>query len=93
VSVTFHIPSPLRPFTDGRSQVAIEASPATVRDALQALWTLYPGVRDRLVTEQGQIREHLNVFVANEDVRYTGGLATPLSAGAEISILAAISGG
>ena len=64
-----------------------------VRDALQALWTLYPGLRDRLVTEQGQIREHLNVFVGNEDVRYTGGLATPLSAGAEISILAAISGG
>ena len=64
-----------------------------VRDALQALWTLYPGLRDRLVTEQGQIREHLNVFVANEDVRYTGGLATPLPPNSEISIVPAVSGG
>jgi len=69
VSVTFHIPGPLRPFTGGRSAVEIEASPATLRDALEALWALYPGIR------------------------HTGGLATPLPAAAEISIVPAISGG
>jgi sulfur-carrier protein len=93
VSVTFHIPAPLRSYSGGRSPVEIHASPATLRDALEVLWTLYPGIRDRVVTEQGQIREHVNVFVGNEDVRYTGGLATAIPGGAEISIVPAISGG
>jgi len=93
VSVTFLIPGPLRPFTGGLGHVEIELAPSTLRDALEGLWTLHPGVRDRVVTEQGEIREHVNVFVGNEDVRYTGGLATPVKAGAEISIVPAISGG
>ena len=91
--VTFHIPGGLREFTAGQSRVAIEASPATVADALAALWTLYPGVRDRIATEQGQIREHINIFVGNEDIRYTGGLMTPVPAESQISIVPAISGG
>ncbi len=93
MSVTFHIPGPLRAFADGRSQVELEASAATLSDALQALWVVCPGIRDRVVTEEGQIREHINVFVGKEDVRYTGGLATALSPGTEISIVPAISGG
>jgi molybdopterin converting factor small subunit len=62
-------------------------------DALLALWTVYPGVRDRVATEQGQVREHTNIFVGNENVRYTSGLASPVSAGCEISIVPAVSGG
>jgi len=93
VSVTFHIPGALRDFTGGRPKVEIEASPRVLGDALKALWTCYPGIRDRIATEQGQIRQHINVFVGNEDVRYTGGLATPISAGSEISIVPAVSGG
>ena len=93
VSVTFLIPGPLRPFTGGLGHVEIELSPSTLRDALEGLWTLHPGIRDRVITEQGEIREHVNLFVGNEDVRYTGGLATPVPAGAEISIVPAISGG
>ena len=91
--VTFHIPGALREFTGGRGRVEIEGSPATVADALAALCTLYPGVRDRIATEQGQIREHINIFVGDEDVRYTGGLMSPISAGSQISIVPAISGG
>src|ERR1700722_4834937 len=91
--VTFHIPGALREFTAGRSTVALEHSPATLADALSALWTLYPGVRDRIATEQGQGREHINIFIGDENVRYTGGLASPVSAGAEISIVPAVSGG
>ncbi len=93
MAVTFHIPGPLLTLTGGRSLLKISTSPATLRDALEALWTQYPSIRDRVVTEEGEIREHINVFVGNEDIRYTGGLATPLSAGAEISIVPAISGG
>jgi MoaD family protein len=93
VPVTFHIPGPLREFTGGRSEVKIEHSPTTLGDALSALCKVYPGVRDRITTEQGQVREHINIFIGDEDIRYTGGLMSPVSAGDEISIVPAISGG
>jgi len=91
--VTFHIPGALREFTDGRRTVDIEQSPATLADALAVLWALYPGVRDRIANEQGQAREHIDIFIGNENVRYTGGLASPLADGSEISIVPAVSGG
>ena len=93
MSVIFYIPGALRDFTAGRSKVSIEESPATLAEALAALWTLYPGVRDRIATEQGQVREHINIFIGNENVRYTGGLASPVASGSEISIVPAVSGG
>ena len=91
--ITFHIPGPLRSFAGGRSAVTVEAAEATVAGALQALWAACPGMRDRVVTEQGQVREHINIFLGNENIRYTGGLATRVPPGAEISIVPAISGG
>jgi len=60
---------------------------------LHELWRQYPGIRDRVVNEEGQLREHINIFVGKENIRYTGDFATPLQAGAEISILPAVSGG
>jgi molybdopterin converting factor small subunit len=93
VPVTFHIPGALREFTEGRSTVEIELSPSTVADALSILWTLYPGIRDRIATEQGEVREHINIFIGNEHIRYTGGLASPLPARSQISIVPAVSGG
>lgn len=71
----------------------VEHSPTTLVDALSALWTRYPGVRDRIANEQGQLRQHINIFIGNEDVRYTGGLASPVTDGSEISIVPAVSGG
>ena len=91
--VTFYIPGALRNFTDGRSRVAIDHSPATLADALSLLSKLYPGIQDRVLTEQGELRQHINIFIGQEDVRYTGGLASPLSPDAEISIVPAVSGG
>lgn len=91
--VTFHIPGPLREFAAGRTTVTIEQSPATLSEALTALWKLYPGLRDRVVTEQGQMRQHVNIFIGDEDVRFTGGLASRISSGSDISIVPAISGG
>ncbi len=91
--VTFYLPGALRSYAAGKSRVVLEASPPTVADALELLWRECPGLRDRLANEQNQIREHVNVFVGNEDIRYSGGLKTPLPDGAEISIIPAISGG
>ncbi len=93
LALTFHIPGALREFTAGHSTVEIEQSGATLTDALTALWAIYPGVRDRVLTEQGQVRQHINIFIGNENIRYIGGLASPVAAGSEISIVPAVSGG
>jgi molybdopterin converting factor small subunit len=93
MSVTFHIPGPLRSFAKGRSQVEVTGDPATLSEALRALWAACPGIQDRVVTEQGLVRQHINIFVGSEDVRYTGGLATRLPPDAEIMIVPSVSGG
>jgi len=93
MTVVFFIPGYLRTFTDGRSRIDLDASPRTVGEALEALWSLHPGVRDRIVTELGQVRPHVNVFVGNESIRFTGGLATPFDGDCEVSIVPAVSGG
>jgi molybdopterin synthase sulfur carrier subunit len=93
VAILFHIPGPLRTFTGGHSQVEIDPCHGTLRDVLLELWSRYPGLRDRLSTEQGEVREHINIFLGNENVRYLRGLSTPVSDGAEITIVPAISGG
>ena len=93
MAIVFHIPGYLRAFTAGSNRVELEDRPATVGDALEALWTAHPGVRDRVVTEQGAVRQHVNVFVGSESIRYSGGLATPVPEGSEISIVPAVSGG
>jgi len=70
--VSFYLTPALRGFADGRERIEIGGSPATLGDALEALWALCPGLRHRVATEQGEIREHVNVFVGQENVRYTG---------------------
>lgn len=91
--VRVHLPGPLRELAGGRSELTVDAAAATVAAALEALWAACPAVRDRVVTEQGDVRPHVNVFVGTESIRSTGGLATPLREGAEVSILPAVSGG
>jgi sulfur-carrier protein len=91
--VHFWIPGPLKSMTGGRSHVDLETSGGTLGDALQALFEAYPGLRDRVFSERGEIREHVNVFVGKSEARGAGGLATPLGDGTEISIIPAISGG
>jgi molybdopterin converting factor small subunit len=93
VPVIVYIPEPLREFSEGQSEVKIEGSPATLADALSALWTIFPGLRDRVATETGEIRQHINIFIGEEDVRFTGGLASRIPAEAEISIVPSITGG
>jgi molybdopterin synthase sulfur carrier subunit len=94
MQVLFHIPGPLREFTDNQGDVHVEVKAGgDLLKALQTLFAAHPGIRDRVLTESSEIRRHVNIFVGNEDVRYTGGLATAISAGVEISIVPSISGG
>jgi molybdopterin synthase sulfur carrier subunit len=93
MKVTIYIPAALREFTNGRNAVSVEPSGATVAEALSALWSAYPGVRDRVLNEQDQVRQHINIFVGNENIRYTGGLTTRVPDDSQISIVPAVSGG
>jgi molybdopterin synthase sulfur carrier subunit len=82
------VASLLHAYTGGRSVIEVEA--ATVGDALSVMEQQFPGLRFRIVDEQGQIRPHMNVFLNEEKLR---DLATPVTAGAEIYIVGALSGG
>jgi MoaD family protein len=93
MTVTFQIPAALREFTGGRSQVQLQMEGGTVAEALSALYATFPGIRDRVVNEQDQLRPHINVFVGNENVRYTGGLSTRVTDQSQITIVPAVSGG
>jgi sulfur-carrier protein len=93
VPVTFHIPGHLRQHTGGADHVTVAGAPGCVGEALAALWALHPGVRDLVVDEQGRVRQHVNVFVGDESIRWTGGLDTPVGDGDELWIVPAVSGG
>ena len=91
--LTFLIPSYLRPFADNRSSVEVTASASTLGEALAALWKAYPSLQDRVVTEQGEVRQHINIFVGDENMRDCGGFAARVRDGAEIMIVPNVSGG
>ncbi len=91
--VVILIPGPLRPFSAGKDRLRLDPSPGTVGQALAQLSALYPGVGDRVVTEQGNVRPHINVFVAGENIRDEEGLSTRVPEDCEIAILPAVSGG
>jgi len=93
MAIRFRVPSYLRTYADGRSEVAINAAGRTVHEALTALWKVHPGLRDRVVTEQNEVRQHLNIFVGADNIRDCNGLATEVTDGCEITILPSVSGG
>ena len=93
MAVTFRLPTYLRPWAGGQRDVRIETAAPTVGDALRSLAQLYPGLLDRVLTETGEVRQHVNIFVGNESIRYTGGLATVLPPQAQVHIVPAVSGG
>ena len=93
MSVRFLIPGPLQPFSGGRPAIVLDASPTTVAEALSALGAAHPGLYERILTERGEVRPHVNVFVAETNIRDAGGLGTSVPEGCEIAILPAVSGG
>jgi sulfur-carrier protein len=90
MGVTVKIPAQLRALTGGAGETEVEG--ASVAEALEALYERYDGLRER-ITEDGELRRFVNVFVGGEDIRFGGGLATPVSDGDEITILPAVAGG
>jgi molybdopterin synthase sulfur carrier subunit len=89
--VIVRVPTQLRTLCGGKGEVAVEA--ATAGDALKALDALHPGFGERLFDDQGVLRRFVNVFVADEDVRFAEGLDTPVPDGGTVSIVPAVAGG
>jgi molybdopterin converting factor small subunit len=87
------LPGPLRPYADGQARVDLPPEAVTLGQALAGVFERYPKLRERILTEQGELRPHVNLFVGRENVRFTEGLATPLAEAAEVFVLPAISGG
>ncbi|HET7522844.1 MAG TPA: ubiquitin-like small modifier protein 1 [Acidimicrobiales bacterium] len=91
MAVTVRIPTQLRPLAGGNSEVSVEAT--TVAEALKALEAAHPGFHDRLFDDAGKLRRFVNVFVADEDIRFLDGVDTPVAEGSTVSIVPAVAGG
>jgi molybdopterin synthase sulfur carrier subunit len=91
MSLSIRIPTQLRTLTGGAGEVQVEGT--TVGEALKALDAAHPGMGDRLFDEGGNLRRFVNVFLADEDVRFLEGLATPVADGQTLSIVPAVAGG
>ena len=91
--ITVELPRVLCSAADQSTTVVLNDSYATVGDALTALGKRSPGVIDRVIDEQGEVRRHVNVFVNDESIRFLDGLRTPAPDGSTIFVLAAVSGG
>lgn len=89
--VTVKIPTPLRALTLNRDTVTSEAG--TLQDLVANLETDFPGMRERLCDDTGELRRFVNVYVNGEDVRFLAGLGTSLKPGDEVSIVPAVAGG
>ena len=91
MSVTVRIPTQLRELSGGASEVTVEG--ATVAEVLKALDTAHPGFAERIEDPGGGLRRFVNVFVADEDIRFLDGLESPVADGQTVSIVPAVAGG
>lgn len=91
--VTIALPGALQPYAGGRTEVALDGGCGTVGEALRALAGRHAGVVDRVMDERGAVRQHVNVFVDGENIRFLDGLGTPLAPASTIVIVPAVSGG
>jgi molybdopterin synthase sulfur carrier subunit len=90
MAVTVKIPAQLRATTNGESELTVDGS--TVGEALDAVYAQHGDLRDR-ISESGELRRFVNVYVSGEDIRFQDGLETPISDGDEVTILPAVAGG
>ncbi len=91
MSVSVRIPTILRTYTHGESEVAADGG--TLAEVLDSLESSYPGIRGRILDDQGAIRRFVNVYVGNDDVRFLEALDTSTPAGAQVSVIPAVAGG
>lgn len=88
---TVRIPTPLRKYTEGKDEVAVGGG--TIRELLDNLDGTYAGIGERIRDAKGEVRRFVNIFVADEDIRFLDGLDTKVEDKDEISIIPAIAGG
>ena len=93
MAFTIYISGHLKSFSGGATEFVLESEPGRVGEALASLWAVSPALRDRVLNEQGEIRQHVNIFYDGRDVRRLEGLQTPISGGSELHIFNAVSGG
>ena len=91
--LTFQIAGYLTEFAGGRAEIKIDREAASVGEALDQLWNAHAGLRDRVLTEQGDVRPHVNIFVNNDVVARDRVLQTAIDGSADICIMPAVSGG
>jgi molybdopterin synthase sulfur carrier subunit len=91
VSVVVRLPSQLRSLVGGEGSVSVDAT--TVREAIWAVDASHPGLAPRVLDEEGSLRRFVNIFVADEDVRFLDGLDTVVKPGETISLVPAVAGG
>lgn len=91
MSARVRVPTILRTYTAGESEVAADGD--TLADVLDSLDASYPGIKGRIVDEQGALRRFVNVYVGNDDVRFLDGLGTAVADGTQISVIPAVAGG
>ena len=92
MSVTLRVPTILRSLTGGQSEVSVDGA-ATLTELLDKLDAEHPGIKGRVLDDEGKLRRFVNVYVGEEDVRFAGGLQTPTPDGATVSIIPAVAGG
>jgi len=91
MAVTVRVPGPLRRLTSGSAEVSVEGT--TVSEALASLDGAYPGFRERLYDDAGNLRQFINIYVNDSDIRFGQGLDTPIGERDELSIVPAVAGG
>jgi molybdopterin synthase sulfur carrier subunit len=91
MAITVRIPTALRTLTGGAGEVSVDGS--TVGEILKSLDAAHPGLAERLFDDTGALRRFVNVFVADEDIRFLDGLSTPVTEGQAVSIIPAVAGG
>jgi molybdopterin converting factor small subunit len=91
MSVSVRIPTILRTYTGGESEVSAEGG--TLAEVLDSLDGSYPGIKARILDDQGAIRRFVNVYVGNDDVRFLEALETGTPEGTQVSVIPAVAGG
>jgi len=93
MAISVIVATALTPYTRGVGTLVVTEPCTTVGDALAAVAARLPALTDRVLTEQGELRRHVNVFVGEESVKFLDGLSTPVADGTTITIVPAVSGG
>ncbi len=93
MSVTVRVPTILRAYVDGASTVEVEPNPETLKGVLDALESLAEGITQRVLSDTGELRRFVNVYINDDDVRFLDGLNSETPAGVTVSIVPAVAGG